>query len=145
MAVAWIDENLFQMRNLITEDWKLEDDERMGQVAALFVQARLDHARDWMLMLGQMSAIEKVSTLLLSFSEKIHRAQLLQGISSEEDQFELPLTRSEMADFLGLTIETVSRQFSILKKRGLIDISRKRFITILDRATLKAISEQESL
>lgn len=105
----------------------------------------LDHARDWMLMLGQMSAIEKVSTLLLSFSEKIHRAQLLQGISSEEDQFELPLTRSEMADFLGLTIETVSRQFSILKKRGLIDISRKRFITILDRATLKAISEQESL
>ncbi|MEM7425755.1 MAG: hypothetical protein AAF441_06645 [Pseudomonadota bacterium] len=44
--MAWIDETLFNMRILITEDWKLEDEDRMKQVGALFVQARLDHAQD---------------------------------------------------------------------------------------------------
>ncbi len=44
--MAWVDELLFQIRSLITEDWKIEDDERMGEVCSLFVQARLDHARD---------------------------------------------------------------------------------------------------
>ncbi len=102
----------------------------------------LDIARDLMLMLGQMTAIEKLATLLLHFSEKEHRAAILQGKSSSENSFELPLTRSEIADFLGLTIETVSRQFSILKKRGLIAIDRKRFIEILDRDALKEVSVQ---
>lgn len=44
--MAWVDEHLLQIRTLITEDWKLEDNERMQQVCLLYVQARLDHARD---------------------------------------------------------------------------------------------------
>ncbi len=44
--MADTDELLLQIRTLITENWKIEDDQRMGEVRALFVQARLDHARD---------------------------------------------------------------------------------------------------
>ena len=44
--MAWVDQRLLEIRTLITEDWKIEDDVRMEQVCSLYVQARLDHARD---------------------------------------------------------------------------------------------------
>ena len=44
--MAWVDELLIEIRTLITEDWKLDDDERMQHVCSLYIQARLDHARD---------------------------------------------------------------------------------------------------
>lgn len=100
----------------------------------------LDAARDWMLMLGRMTAYEKVATLILSFSERLHRARQLQGIESDVNKFELLLTRSEISDFLGLTIETVSRQFSILKQNNLIKIEHQRFIEIIDRHALELVT-----
>lgn len=100
----------------------------------------LDTARDWMLMLGRMSALEKVATILLNFSKKLHHANTLKGLASEELKFELPLTRSEISDFLGLTIETVSRQFSNLKKSGLIKISQQRYVEILDKQKLQELA-----
>ena len=100
----------------------------------------LDAAREWMLMLGQMSAIEKVATVILNFGEKMHNAKVLQGLPSEENSFELPLTRAEISEFLGLTIETVSRQFSLLKKKGLIHIRQQRYVDILHRDGLRALS-----
>lgn len=102
----------------------------------------LDAARDWMLMLGRMSAIEKVATLLLSFADRLYKSNSLQGIPCDETHFELPLTRSEISDFLGLTIETVSRQFSLLKKKGLIGITQQRFIEILDKEGLSLLAGQ---
>lgn len=104
----------------------------------------LDSARDWMLMLGRMNALEKVATLLLSFSERMHNARKLQGLESFENKFELLLTRAEISDFLGLTIETVSRQFSILKQRNLISIENQRFIEILDRQALDELAGHEN-
>lgn len=100
----------------------------------------LDAARDWMLMLGRMSALEKVATIILKFAEKMHCAKTLQGESSDELKFELPLTRAEIADFLGLTIETVSRQFTLLKNQGLIKITQQRYIEILDKEKLQHLS-----
>ena len=44
--------------------------------------------------------------------------------------FDLPLTREEMADYLGLTLETVSRQISALKKDGLIELEGKRHVSV---------------
>ena len=46
-------------------------------------------------------------------------------------EFELPLTRAEIGDFLGLTIETVSRQFTKLRKSGTIEIVHNRSIKLL--------------
>ena len=104
----------------------------------------LDSAREWMLMLGRMTALEKVAALLLNFSERLHNAKLLQGLQSELNKFELLLTRAEISDFLGLTIETVSRQFSILKQKGLINVQNQRFIEILDRPSLDTLAGHEN-
>jgi CRP/FNR family transcriptional regulator len=50
--------------------------------------------------------------------------------------FDLPLTREEMADYLGLTLETVSRQMSALKKDGVIALEGKRHIIVPNFDTL---------
>ena len=50
--------------------------------------------------------------------------------------FDLPLTREAMADYLGLTLETVSRQISALKKEGIIELEGKRHVTIPDMRRL---------
>ncbi|MEO1780129.1 MAG: helix-turn-helix domain-containing protein, partial [Pseudomonadota bacterium] len=47
-------------------------------------------------------------------------------------QFDLPLTREAMADYLGLTLETVSRQISALKREGIIVLQGKRSILVPD-------------
>jgi CRP/FNR family transcriptional regulator, anaerobic regulatory protein len=54
-------------------------------------------------------------------------------------RFELPFTRAEMADYLGLTFETVSRQFSKLKKKQVIALLSSRYIVILDLELLSAV------
>jgi len=58
--------------------------------------------------------------------------------------FELPFTRAEMADYLGLTLETVSRQFSHLKKKQVIDLPSSRDIIIPDVELLSAVARMES-
>jgi CRP/FNR family transcriptional regulator, anaerobic regulatory protein len=91
----------------------------------------LDEARDWMMTLGQKSAGEKVASFLLLLSR--HIDPLTGGHSL---RFDIPLTRSNIADFLGLTIETVSRHISSLRKLKVIDVERNRYITIVDLPAL---------
>ena len=52
------------------------------------------------------------------------------------ERFELPLSRSDIADYLGLTLETVSRQLRVLKSDGIIRFDGTRNVTILDPARL---------
>ena len=90
----------------------------------------LDAARDWMLLLGRKSAREKIATLLYTIALK---SRSLLGINIDCDfQFTLPLTREEIADYLGLTIETVSRQLSALRQDNIITIQGQRQITVKD-------------
>jgi CRP/FNR family transcriptional regulator len=56
------------------------------------------------------------------------------------DAFELPLDRQQIGDVLGLTIETVSRQFSKLKADGVIHLPDRRTVSIRDRARLQDLS-----
>jgi CRP/FNR family transcriptional regulator len=56
-------------------------------------------------------------------------------------EFELPLSRTEMAEYLGLTIETVSRQISNLKAHGVISIRGARVVSVPDLAALADWSE----
>ena len=94
----------------------------------------LDEARDWMLTLGRKTAQEKVASFL---------ALIADNSDPEFDRdsvFELPLSRSEIADFLGLTIETVSRQMTKLRKEGVIRIENNRHITVPDLDRLSSIA-----
>lgn len=93
----------------------------------LLVQAlkELDEAREWMVTLGRKTAAEKVASFLYLIASHID-PEADGGAST----FLLPLSRSDIADFLGLTTETVSRQMTRLRQVGVIAIENRRKITI---------------
>jgi CRP/FNR family transcriptional regulator len=95
----------------------------------------LDEAREWMMTLGRKSAAEKVASFLLLVGR--HADPSPDGRAT---QFEIPLERADIADFLGLTIETVSRQLTLLRKAGIIDITRNRHVTVIDPSSLVTAS-----
>ena len=90
----------------------------------------LDAAREWMLLLGRKTAREKIASLLAIIARRDATLKLktAKGVVA----FELPLTREEMSDYLGLTLETVSRQMSALKRDAVIDLEGKRRVLIPD-------------
>ena len=90
----------------------------------------LDAAREWMLLLGRKTAREKIASFLSIIARR--NATLQAKRPSGHVAFELPLTREAMADYLGLTLETVSRQMSSLKKDGVIALEDKRRIIVPD-------------
>ncbi|WP_299354928.1 transcriptional regulator FnrL [uncultured Shimia sp.] len=94
----------------------------------------LDAAREWMLVLGRKTAREKIASLL-SIIARRDASLKLAGVRGTM-VFDLPLTREAMADYLGLTLETVSRQMSALKRDGVILLEGKRHVTIPDLGRL---------
>jgi CRP/FNR family transcriptional regulator, anaerobic regulatory protein len=94
----------------------------------------LDAAREWMLLLGRKTAREKIASLLAIIARRDSSLKLFSGAGKV--QFELPLSREAMADYLGLTLETVSRQVSALKREGIIVLEGKRNVTVPDFARL---------
>ncbi|PZX09486.1 transcriptional regulator FnrL [Celeribacter halophilus] len=90
----------------------------------------LDAAREWMLILGRKTAREKIASLLAIIARR--EASLELTTAGDGMSFELPLTREAMADYLGLTLETVSRQISALKREGVITLEGKRKVIIPD-------------
>ncbi|MGF1649364.1 MAG: Crp/Fnr family transcriptional regulator [Hyphomicrobiaceae bacterium] len=89
----------------------------------------LDAARQWMVLLGRKSAEERIASFLMLIASRTSRLSCT-PTSLTTIEIELPLTRAEIADYLGLTIETVSRQFSKLKSRKLIQIGHGRLVVI---------------
>ena len=90
----------------------------------------LDAAREWMLLLGRKTAREKIASLLAIIARR--DASLNLRTAKGALTFDLPLTREEMADYLGLTLETVSRQMSALKRDGTIGLEGKRHVIVPD-------------
>lgn len=87
----------------------------------------LDAAREWMLLLGRKTAREKIATFIEMLARRAH-------VDGEEQgtQVTLYLTRDQIANYLGLTLETVSRHFNALKKEGLVGFSDRRHLHVLD-------------
>lgn len=113
----------------------IEDTPHVGQRLLEMTLDELDAAREWMLVLGRKTAREKIASLLHMIATRM--ASLTPG-ETDEATFTLPITRETMANYLGLTIETVSRQMTALKKEGLIAFDERRDIRIPDLAALKA-------
>jgi CRP/FNR family transcriptional regulator len=101
---------------------------------------QLDAAREWMVTLGRKTAAEKVASFLFLLTEHIAEPT---G-DGRSVAFDLPLTRSDMADFLGLTVETVSRQMTKLRKSRVIEIEAGHHIVVPRLSALKAASETDS-
>lgn len=109
----------------------LDDHSKLERMLLQRTMSALDDARARMLSLGRKSAEERVSGFVLEMADRCRA-------DGPQDSFDLPLTRGQMADVLGLTIETVSRQLTNLKGAELIAVRPGRGITILDRAGLEA-------
>jgi CRP/FNR family transcriptional regulator len=118
----------------------LDDYPEMQQLLARHAYAELAAARQWMLLLGRKAATERVASLFLLLAER----QSAVGCDSQQDgpvSFTLPITRGDIADFLGLTIETVSRQIHILKDARALVFRGTRIVTVPDREMLRGWAE----
>ncbi len=113
----------------------IEQTPHVGQRLLEMTLDELDAAREWMLVLGRKTAREKIASLLYMIATRMVK---LKSGTSAQVSFILPITRETMANYLGLTIETVSRQMTALKKDGIIAFDDRRDIKVPDLDALKA-------
>jgi len=97
----------------------------------------LDAAREWMLLLGRKTAREKIASFLAIIARRSAAPTAGRPVG-DHLTIELPLTREAMSDYLGLTLETVSRQISALKREGIIRLEGNRRVIVPDMRALLA-------
>lgn len=98
------------------------------------ISSQLSATREMLVAVGQRSAEERLAGFLLTLSRR--NASRGQDAST----IVLPMTRSDIADYLGMTIETVSRMMTKMRKQGLIDIEQCILVTINDAEALADIA-----
>ena len=107
----------------------------IGQRLLEMTLDELDAAHEWMLLLGRKTARERLASFLTRLSER--QVQLGGAVG----HVHLPMTRLDIADYLGLTIETVSRVFTQFKTSGLIQLLPNNEVALPDPEALKALGE----
>ncbi|MBM3544112.1 MAG: cyclic nucleotide-binding domain-containing protein [Alphaproteobacteria bacterium] len=90
----------------------------------------LRHTQDHLLLLGRKNALERLAAFLLEMAGRLGGKTVL----------ELAMPRHDIADYLGLTLETVSRMFAELKEMGTIRLESSRRVHLLDAGKLKAMA-----
>jgi CRP/FNR family transcriptional regulator len=113
----------------------IRDNAQLGLKLYEAVSRELSAARELLFTVCQRTATERIAAFLLALSRRSER--------NNEDalEFVLPMTRVDIADFLGLTIETVSRTFTKLRTEGVIDLSQSVLVTIADIERLKDLAD----
>ena len=94
-----------------------------------FVTRTLEHAENHLLLLGRQNSVERVAAFLLEIDRRLEQPYVIV----------LPMRRRDIADYLGLTVETVSRALSILRDEGVLSVGRglmRREIVLHDRTKL---------
>lgn len=112
----------------------LESDPAIGRRLLSVMCSELSATHDRLLLLGRKSAVERIATFLLGMADRAPETE------SDNDVVLLPMSRSDIADYLGLTIETVSRTFAQLLRRQIVALSKPNRVVVLDRDTLEDIS-----
>ena len=92
----------------------------------------LDAARDWMLLLSRKTAREKIATFLDMLARRSQMTMTEGACMANGASLYLPMTRDQIATYLGLTLETVSRQFSAFKREGIIDVPDRRRVLVIN-------------
>lgn len=104
--------------------------EQGSETALAALLKKFNRAQAHMLLLGRHTACERVAAFLLDFRDRMGA-----------DAFDLPMSRQDIADFLGLTIETVSRTFSQLQAARLIDLASCRHVVLRNTEALERLCE----
>jgi len=97
--------------------------------------SHLAASEDQIFLLGRKTAKEKLASFLLRYGEKFER-----GMTDKSGQINLPMTRTEIADFLGLTTETVSRVLTSLARENVITVGLSHSVRLLNVDLLRRIS-----
>ncbi len=118
-----------------TVDTLITTEPGFGQALMSMLATELEETRDQLLSLGRKSALEKVATFLLRISRRNKRE------GADESLLHLPMKRAEIADYLGLTIETVSRNITKLKTTGIIRLESKSEISVKDISLLEELAD----
>lgn len=103
------------------------------------MQVEMLGLQDHMVLLGRKTPLEKIANFIIERAKKEGGEDW--DDRSGEIEICLPMTRADIADFLGLTIETVSRTFTKLRKLGVIELKAAHEVLILEPAQLELISE----
>jgi CRP/FNR family transcriptional regulator len=118
----------------ISHDKLLTKVRKKGEVAMILIRAlnaQLAHSRALMEVMGQKSAAAKIASLILLMVPKSYH---------DDERFDLPFSRIEIASLLNLTEETVCRRIAAMKRNGIIKAPRG-FVTILDWARLREMTD----
>jgi CRP-like cAMP-binding protein len=99
------------------------------------VATEMSVMQDHFMMLGRKTATEKVASFLCTLFERVSNKR------DGRSEFELAMSRADIADFLGLTMETVSRTFTKFRKSGVILLHASKKIEVIDHGGLRALSE----
>lgn len=106
-------------------------DAALGRQVMSSMMRSLERAQDHMLLLGRKTAQEKIASFLLDMARR----------TSGGDHFELPMQRADIADHLGLTIETVSRTLTQLAREGVIELAAaSRAVILRNKAALQRLN-----
>ena len=109
----------------------LHDNPTLGDQLMSSMLHSLERAHEHMVLLGRKTAQEKMATFLLDMADRLDR----------KEQVDLPMQRSDIADHLGLTIETVSRTFSQMVRDGLIKLAAAgRTVVLSDKVGLQQLN-----
>jgi len=101
------------------------------------METEINQMRSHLLLLGRKTPVEKVASFL------VERAQKFENADEDVTDVNLSMTRRDIADYLGLTIETVSRTLTTLKMQGVLTIPASHLITVLDMKELKNLAGME--
>src|SRR6185295_10176910 len=107
----------------------------MSRRLLTLLSQRLLGMQDHLVMLGRQTAKERVASFLLLLAERSE--------AEEGEAFEVPMSRQNIADYLGLTIETVCRALSDLKRTRLIAIPNVHQLVISDRKALEDAADSD--
>ncbi len=108
---------------------------KLNQVMLRLLSEEMAETRELLLVVGRLDARTRVALFLLSMSRRLARRK------QDPDQFRLTMDRRDIANYLGLTIETVSRTLSAMQRDQVIEV-RGKLVHIVDRAALEHLALQ---
>jgi CRP/FNR family nitrogen fixation transcriptional regulator len=125
-AVADCDLSLVR-RSLL--DTAAKQDASAAQAVIGLMQRQLQNAQEHALVLGRKGAGERVAAFLLQLADRV----------TAQCEIDLPMSRADIADYLALTIETVSRAFTQMERDRTIALPSSRHVVVRDRCALELL------
>ncbi|MCH8477679.1 MAG: helix-turn-helix domain-containing protein [Wenzhouxiangella sp.] len=113
----------------------LKGSPRLNQVMLTLLSEEMAETRELLLVVGRLDARTRVALFLLSMSKRLACRR------QDPDQFRLTMDRRDIANYLGLTIETVSRTLSAMQRAKIIEV-RGKLVRVLDRSALREQAAQ---